>query len=113
MQYDHKHFKKTKDVSRKQLIDKVQKLFSVDHPEEHGIVDYYLFAQNWLDILQPVLNKKRRASRKKRYVISLNDLTEREVLLPDNQLEQLYKNCPYTETIDEKVAACIIGIRYY
>lgn len=60
-----KHFKKTKDVTRKQLIDKVQKLFSTDHPEEHGIVDYYLFAQNWLDILQPVLNKKRKASRKK------------------------------------------------
>ncbi|HTA63227.1 MAG TPA: SNF2-related protein [Bacteroidia bacterium] len=105
-----KHFKKTKEIPRKQLIDNLKKLFDTSHAGEQGIVDYYHFAQNWLDILQPILNKKRKQNRRKRFVFSLNDLTDKEVPLPDDQLERLIKNCPYTETIDEKVAACIIGI---
>src|SRR6185437_3001489 len=105
-----KHFHKTKELPRKQLIDKLKKLFGTEHSEEHGIVDYYHFSQQWLDIFQPIVNKKRKQSKKKRFVYSLNELTYNDVPLPNAQLESIYKNCPYTETIDEKVAACIISI---
>lgn len=105
-----KHYKKAKEINRKQLIVNIKKLFNTDHAEDHGIVDYYHFAQQWLDVFQPVLNKKRKLHKKKRFVYSLNDLSDKDVALPDSQLESIFKNCPYTETIDEKVAACIIGI---
>ena len=106
-----KHFKKAEgDIPRRRLISNLKRLFDIEYSGEQGIVDYYNFAQNWLDILQPILNSKRKQSRNKRYVYGLGDLTEKEVPLPNEQLENLYKNCPYTETIDAKVAACIIGI---
>jgi len=105
-----KYFDKATELHRKKLIDKLRKLFTTDHSDEHGIVDYYHFAQQWLDIFQPILNKKRKLHVKKRYTYSLNELTYKDVPLSDEQLEKIYKNCPYTETIDGKVVACIIGV---
>jgi superfamily II DNA or RNA helicase len=103
--------KKEINRGRIKLINKVKELFDIDAQNEFGVVDYYLFAQEWLDIFQPVINKKRKSNRKKRYVVSLNDLNEKDILLPNEQLEKIYNSCPYTDKMDEKVAACIIGIK--
>lgn len=101
---------KAETPTERQVIKDAQSLLTEDTVSGH-IVDYYQLSQLWLDILQPELDRRREANSNKRNVISLQNLKSAKNPCPISidQLEYILENCPYTESIDQKIAACIIG----
>lgn len=70
------------------------------------------FAAQWISILQPWLDEKRSLIKKKRTVYNLNSLIRdyKKITFSPDQLGNIIDNCPYTEKIDNKIVACIIGV---
>ncbi|MBW4688315.1 MAG: hypothetical protein KME40_25305 [Komarekiella atlantica HA4396-MV6] len=104
----------TKNASNKSLYEEVLELFKPTSIDSEYSINYYLFSQQWLDILNPYLFEKRQDIKYKRQIVSLNDLKEdkefHKILLNPEKLEQIINNLPYTQPIWQNVAACIIGI---
>lgn len=102
--------KKVRSADERRLIKDAQSLLTEDTVDGH-IVDYYQLSQLWLDVLQPELDRRRDANTKRSSVISLQDLASPRNPCPvsTEQLEFILEHCPYTESIDQKIAACIIG----
>ena len=78
--------------------------------EAEDFIDYDHFAELWLSLLIPVLDKLRNTRKRKRTIITLKDLSTKEVKLTNENLEWLIENCRYAHTLDEIIAACIIGV---
>lgn len=104
-----KKLNKEKDRTRKSLLRRTIGLFITE--KRDLIVDYYEFAQQWIEILQPYLDEKRAGDKRKRKVYNLYSLERdyKRIDLSNEQLQQIIDQCPYTEQIDQKIAACIIG----
>lgn len=102
--------KKAETVAERQVIRESQSLLAEETVNGH-IVDYYQLSQLWLDIFQPELDRRREANANRRNVISLQNLKSSKNPCPISieQLEFILEHCPYTESIDQKIAACIIG----
>ncbi|MBN3944650.1 SNF2-related protein [Nostoc sp. NMS9] len=104
----------TKNASKKSLYEEVLELFKPTSIDSEYSINYYLFSQQWLDILNPYLFDKRQDRKYKRQIVSLNDLKEdkefHNILLNTENLEQIINNIPYTQPIWQNVAACIISI---
>lgn len=102
--------KKEKDVSVREKMNEVLRLFR--HSSKDFIVDYYKFAEQWIQRLQPYLEQKRRENKRKRRVYNLKSLTReyKKIDLSYEDLESIIQHCPYTEKIDNRIVACIIGI---
>jgi hypothetical protein len=81
--------------------------------EEEKEVDYYQFAQLWLDIIQPHLLKARRQMINRKKVIDITSLLTyfKNNPLPDDTLEYILKNIPSTSAIETKIVSCILGVR--
>ena len=94
---------------QKELIRSLLTLFK---PElnDNSIIDYDKFAELWLTVLQPALDEKRNKQIRKRKVITLRDLTEKDVKLDEKTLQNIYDSCQVATTLDEMIAACIIAI---
>lgn len=88
---------------------KLLALFNSESEEDH-YVDLDQFADLWLDILIPELDKLKIQRTRKRKLYTLRDLTYRNVKLNRDHLVWLLENCQYSNTLDEMVSACIIGI---
>lgn len=88
------------------------KLLALFHPEydEDNYVDLDQFADLWLGILLPELDKLKAEKQRKRKVYTLRDLDHKNVNLTSEHLTWLLENSQYANTLDEMVAACIIGI---
>ena len=99
-----------KHKSKKELIRNLLTLFK---PELNNdtIIDYDNFAEIWLTVLQPALHEKRNKQIRKRRIITLRDLTEKDLKLEEVTLQNIYDNCQAATTLDEMIAACIIAIR--
>jgi superfamily II DNA or RNA helicase len=91
------------------LISSVLHLFN-QNTEAEEFIDYDHFSELWLSLLIPVLDKLRNTRKRKRTIITLRDLTVKDVKLTNENLEWLLENCRYANTLDEIIAACIIGI---
>lgn len=102
--------KSEKDSLYGAKIKEVLSLFN--HGSREVIVDYYRFAEIWLKILKPYLDAKRAGTKNKRKVYNLRNLIRehRNISFSMKDLDDVLENCPYTETIDNRVAACIIGV---
>jgi len=89
-----------------------KKLLALFNPEsgDDNYVDLDQFADLWLDILIPELDKIKALKTKKRKIYTLKDLTYRNVVLNSMHLVSLLENCQYSNTLDEMIAACIIGL---
>lgn len=74
-------------------------------------VDYELLADEWVSILQPILNEKRKNLKRRRTVLNLSSLKkESKVDLPFEILNEILEKAPLTDDVDNKIASCIIGI---
>lgn len=102
--------KKEKDVKMREKMYEVLRLFR--HSSRDFIVDYYAFAEQWIARLQPYLDQKRRENKRKRSVYNLKSLIReyKKIDLYYEDLEAIIEQCPYTEKIDNRIVACIIGI---
>ncbi len=105
-QYASTVFKNNTDKSS------VEKLLALFDPESNddNYVDLDQFADLWLDILIPELDKLKATKIKKRKIYTLKDLTHRNVKLNSEHLIWLLENCQYSSTLDEMISACIIGL---
>jgi superfamily II DNA or RNA helicase len=95
--------------SRKPLIQKLLILLRVDDAYEEWI-DYNHFATLWLSYLLPVLDKLRNEQQRKRRIITLADIRLKHMNIDEAMLSSLVESCQYAATLDELIAACIIGI---
>jgi len=97
------------DALEKQKIQRLITLFNPD-PETEDYIDFDHFAELWLIILIPALDVLKKSRRKKRKIFTLRDLTHRNVTIKNEQIDWLLVNCQYSNTLDEMIAACIIGV---
>lgn len=80
-------------------------------PSPDFAVDYELLADEWISILQPILDEKRNNLKRKRTVINLSSLkNEPQIDLPFDMLNDILEKAPITDDVDNKIASCIIGI---
>lgn len=98
-----------KQKEKKAIISMVLDLFN-PQTEAEDFIDYDHFAELWLSLLIPVLDKLRNTRKRKRTILTLKDLSIKEVKLTNENLEWLIENCRYAHTLDEIIAACIIAI---
>ena len=105
-----KKLDKETDITRKALLR--QTLFLFQPSIKTTIVDHYEFAAQWIEILQPYLDEKRLNNKRKRMVFNLKSLERdhKKIDLPSELLQKVIDECPYTEQIDQKIAACIVGV---
>lgn len=112
----------------KSILEKRLKTRSTSPPERKIIKDLLVFfggkrhlidlddfAKKWIIFLQPYLDTKRERSTRSREVFNLNALnTNTEINRMNfdiNVLTEIYDNILRHESIDHKVASCIIGVR--
>lgn len=102
--------KSERDVATKSKLTEVTKLFTKSAREM--IVDYYKFAEQWIQILQPLLDEKRENAKRKRSVYNFTSLIRdhKKISFSRETLDEIIQNCPYTEKIDARIVACIIGV---
>jgi superfamily II DNA or RNA helicase len=88
---------------------KLLNLFNLDLDADE-YVDLGHFADLWLNILVPVLDNMKRIRVRKRKILTLKDLKLSNVKLTETQLDWILANCQYSNTLDEIISACIIGV---
>ena len=96
-------------LERKNAISTILGFFNPS-AETEDFIDYDHFAELWLALLIPVLDKLRNTRKRRRSVITLRSLSIKEVKLTDEDIEKLIKNCQYAHTLDEIIASCIIAV---
>jgi superfamily II DNA or RNA helicase len=94
---------------RRYVIEKLLSLYEVDVETDEWI-DYNHFAELWLSILLPALDKRRNERVQKRRIITLSDLKLKDIQLDEKELNRIFENCQYAATLDQLIAACIIGL---
>jgi hypothetical protein len=105
-----KRLLKEKNLKTKRLMQENLLLFKTSIKAE--MVDFYSLSEMWLDILQPYINRMRDLPKNRRKALNLNTLRGewKRINLNDTTLQNILDNCPQAETIDGKIAACIIGV---
>lgn len=105
-----KKIKKEKNVGMRTKMNEVLRMFQ--HSSTDFIVDYYKFAEQWMQRLQPYLDEKRKGVKRNRKVYNLKSLLRdySKIELNYEDLESIIQNCPFTEKIDNRIVACIIGV---
>ncbi len=80
-----------------------------DDQVDYGI-DYYKFAQQWIELFKPYIHRKRLKYPKK--CISLNRLKRdyKEIEFSEKILNSLLENIPYTPPPWKNIVACILGV---
>lgn len=103
---------KSLDIKLKDKISDLLKLFETDQ----NTVDYEVFSELWIDLLQPYLDSKRLRSRSTKNVYNLNSLTTpteiKKINFSNTDLEKILVDVPIYERIDHRIAACIVGVPY-
>ena len=97
-------------MDKKRLIKSIIEIFNVDTVSDY-VLDFNHFADLWLEILQPVLDKKRKLQIRKRKVISLKDIKPKDISLSIETLQRLIESCQYNNNLDEMIVSCIIGFK--
>ncbi|MDX2249389.1 MAG: SNF2-related protein [Bacteroidia bacterium] len=100
------------DIKRKALLDDLLNTFKPTQINEADSTNFYLYSQQWLDILSPYLIEKRKKSKNKNKVISLNNLIPdyRSIKLSVDDLERIKENVPIRKQPWNDVVACIITV---
>lgn len=100
----------TNKEGQAELIRKLILLFT---PEQNNdsVIDYDKFAEIWLGILQPALDIKRKSQIRRRKIITLRDITYKDLRLETETLLSIYESCQIATTLDEMIASCIIAIK--
>lgn len=93
----------------KEKAEHILKWHQVDDNVEP--VDLHHLADLWLHILQPALDEKRLLQRRKRKLLSLNDLSNEDVEITTETLDFFLDEGESASRIDEVVSACIISLK--
>ena len=104
-----KQYKENQNASKSDLYRELLNCFKIPKVDEDEIVDYYTFAQHWLNILTPYLRKKR--CNEKRKILSLNDLKKdyNTINFTVEQLQTIVSSVPLKKSIKHNIASCILG----
>lgn len=91
---------------------KAQKIISLFelNIETDDYVDLDHFADLWLSILVPELDRLKSIKGRRRKIYTLRDLNSKNVSLTSEVLDWILENCRYANTLDEMISSCIIGI---
>lgn len=73
-------------------------------------IDFDHFADLWLSLLVPALDKLKGIQTRRRKIYTLRDLNQKNVKLTEDSLDWLLESCQYSNTLDEMISSCIIGI---
>jgi superfamily II DNA or RNA helicase len=95
--------------AEKQKAEKLLTLFNTDFGPD-DFIDLDHFADLWLAILTPALDTLKRTKTWKRKIYTLRDLNVKNTPLTGERLDWILANCQYSNTLDEMISACIIGI---
>ncbi|MEQ9375458.1 MAG: SNF2-related protein [Imperialibacter sp.] len=104
---------KTRKPLNKKVNQLIRRNLSLLNPSIKGeITDYHALADLWIQFLQKYLDKKRDRRGNRRKAFNLNSLKEdwNKINIPVGVLQHILDNCAKTESIDNKIAACIIGV---
>ena len=102
---------KEKNPEMLDLIKKLQQLF-YNYSDEDMSIDFLKFADEWLEVLKPLLKEKKLHSRRKE-LITLYDLKTKWVkrYFDFEQLWRIYDNVPLVDKLENRIASCIIGAK--
>ena len=99
----------------KVLLDDILEIFKPDltSASDEYAVNYYLFSQQWLDIFNEELLKRRIDKAKKKTVISVLDFEKDSKSIIEkltlNKLSEIKENVPMTEKMWDNIASCILA----
>lgn len=103
---------KSKDCSSelKGHLRYLEKLLSSKAEE---IVDFERLAEEWIAILQPILDEKRKANKRKKIIYNLSNLRNEYKKIDFDAInwEKLFENSIIADDVDKRIAACIIGVK--
>ena len=104
---------KSNSKEKKRTINDLLSLFEPTTFQGDYGINYYQFAQQWLDIFEPHLERIKRAKRRNAGAVSLINLKERkyakEIVFDEKLVSSIIKNAPYTKPIWDNIASCILG----
>lgn len=101
---------KSTGPERRGKAKSILEFFSAEFNDDN-FIDLDHFADLWLAILVPEVDKLKRSAKRKQRVFTLRDVAKKGMALTDVQLDWLISNCRFANTLDEMIAACIIGVR--
>jgi len=109
---DMYRMKKTISKDLKSIINRNISLFNPSIKDE--VVDYNSLAKLWLEILQPAIDQLRNKRKNRRKALNLSALKDnwKSISLNEDVLKRILEKCETTETIDHRIATCIVGIKY-
>lgn len=109
--HSHIRNKRLSDVIRELARTAINLLPDFDR-QSNTVLDPYLYAEQWLEILRPYQRKLQEVAIKKRSgrLYSIADIPAKDVLLDENTLETLITNAPTQGAQWEQVTACIIAL---
>ncbi len=94
---------------RTTIVEKLLLLFDLD-TDASECIDFNHFSELWLSVLLPSLDNLKKAQKRKRRILTLQNLKLKDVPLDEEKLSWLLERAQYSYTLDEIIAACIIGI---
>lgn len=76
------------------------------------IVDFERLAEEWIAILQPHLDEKRKNNKRKKNIYNLSILRNdyKKIDFDSIKWEKLFENSIIADDVDKRIAACIIGV---
>lgn len=94
------------------LINRLLDVFQKGYGEDDMAVDYDRFADMWLELLKPLLKEKQQKSGR-RELITLENLKTKWVIryFEPKQLRKIYDHIPLMDKLENRIAACIIGVK--
>jgi len=100
---------KSIELPRKKAFEDMLSAIRGDSSEA---IDYERLAEEWIVILQPILEHKREEVRRKKKILNLSNIKSehKNIEIEPTQLWDMTERCILGEDIDKRIAACIIGI---
>jgi len=99
-------------AKRKKYIRQLLDIYSPEPLDDSLSVNFYQFAQLWLDIIQPRMIELKKSNRRWKNVIDLDVLRrdlERDPI-SDDDLKKILDNIIVIDRLDKRIASCIMGI---
>lgn len=102
---------KSNDTSS-QLKSNLRYLDQLLNSKADEIVDFERLAEEWIVLLQPILDEKRKANKRKKNIYNLSNLRNdyRKLDFDIINWEKLFENSIVADDVDKRIAACIIGV---
>ncbi len=97
---------------RKKYVKQLLNFFQPNVEEDALSVNFYQFAQLWLDLIQPRMIELKKSNKSWKNVIDLDVLRKdlEKNPIPDIELKKMFESVITIDRLDKRIASCIIGI---